>query len=156
MMFEAIEVINKLFTGEVVRHEGKYFTLERAKLYTRPRDDQRVPIYVATAGPVNAKKTGKFADGMITVGAADEKMEHDLGQVRGGRAARSARTERRPEAPPDPHLVGADRGGGDRERARRVAQRRHGLLPEAGHQEPRGLRRASPSSSGRRTSRTAS
>ena len=32
------------------------------------------PVYVATAGPVNAKKTGKFADGMITVGAADEKI----------------------------------------------------------------------------------
>ena len=34
-----------------------------------------MPIYVATAGPVNAKRTGKFADGMITVGAADEKIE---------------------------------------------------------------------------------
>ncbi len=74
MMFEAVEIINKLFTGNVVRHKGEYFTLERAKLYTRPPDDQRVPIYVATAGPVNAKKTGKFADGIITVGAADDKM----------------------------------------------------------------------------------
>ena len=72
MMFESVEIINKLFTGEVVRHDGKYFTLERAKLYTRP--ETPVPIYVATAGPVNAKKTGKFADGIITVGAADEKM----------------------------------------------------------------------------------
>ena len=72
MLFEAIEVINKLFTGEVVRHDGKYFTLERAKLYTRP--ETPVPVYVATAGPVNAKKTGKFADGIITVGAADDKM----------------------------------------------------------------------------------
>ena len=72
MMFESIEIINKLFTGNVVRHKGEYFTLERAKLYTRP--DVPVPIYVATAGPVNAKKTGKFADGIITVGAADDKM----------------------------------------------------------------------------------
>jgi coenzyme F420-dependent glucose-6-phosphate dehydrogenase len=72
MMFEAIEIINKLFTGNVVRHKGTYFTLESAKLYTRP--EQRVPIYVATAGPVNAKRTGKYADGMITVGAADEKI----------------------------------------------------------------------------------
>ena len=32
-------------------------------------------VYVATAGPINAKKAGKFADGMITVGAADEKIE---------------------------------------------------------------------------------
>jgi len=86
MMFEAIEVITKLFTGEVVRHEGKYFTLERAKLYTRPPDDQRVPIYVATAGPVNAKKTGKFADGLITVGAADEKMGMIWGKFEEGRA----------------------------------------------------------------------
>lgn len=72
MMFEAIEVINKLFTGKVVKHQGTYFTLESAKLYTRP--EQPVPVYVATAGPVNAKRTGKYADGIITVGAADEKI----------------------------------------------------------------------------------
>jgi G6PDH family F420-dependent oxidoreductase len=72
MMFEAIEMISKLFSGDVVRHHGKHFTLESARLYTRP--EERVPIYVATAGPVNAKKTGKYADGMITVGAADEKI----------------------------------------------------------------------------------
>jgi G6PDH family F420-dependent oxidoreductase len=74
MMFEAIEVISKLFSGAVVKHRGEHFTLESAKLYTRPPDEARVPVYVATAGPVNAKKTGKFADGMITVGAADEKI----------------------------------------------------------------------------------
>jgi G6PDH family F420-dependent oxidoreductase len=72
MLFEAIEVINKLFSGKVTRHRGDHFTLESAKLYTRP--ETPVPIYVATAGPVNAKRTGKFADGMITVGAADEKI----------------------------------------------------------------------------------
>jgi coenzyme F420-dependent glucose-6-phosphate dehydrogenase len=72
MLFEAIEVINKLFSGKVVRHTGTYFTLESAKLYTRP--EQPVPIYVATAGPLNAKRTGKYADGLITVGAADEKI----------------------------------------------------------------------------------
>ena len=72
MMFEAIEIINKLFTGNVVKHRGEHFKLESAKLYTRP--ETPVPIYVATAGPVNAKRTGKFADGMITVGAADEKI----------------------------------------------------------------------------------
>ena len=72
MLFEAIEVISKLFSGEVVKHDGEYFTLESAKLYTRP--EKPVPIYVATAGPMNAKRTGRHADGMITVGAADEKI----------------------------------------------------------------------------------
>ena len=84
MLFEAIEVINKLFTGDVVRHKGEHFTLESARLFTRPQDP--VPIYVATAGPVNAKKTGKFADGLITVGAADEKMERIWGKFEEGRA----------------------------------------------------------------------
>jgi coenzyme F420-dependent glucose-6-phosphate dehydrogenase len=74
MLFESIEIINKLFTGKVVKHKGDFFTLESARLYTIPPEDQRVPVYVATAGPVNAKRTGKFADGIITVGAADEKI----------------------------------------------------------------------------------
>jgi len=75
MLFEAIEVITKLFSGNVVKHDGEYFTLESAKLYTRP--EKPVPIYVATSGPMNAKRTGRHADGMITVGAADEKI-HSL------------------------------------------------------------------------------
>jgi coenzyme F420-dependent glucose-6-phosphate dehydrogenase len=74
MMFESIEIINKLFTGKVVKHRGEHFTLESARLYTIPPEEHRVPVYVATAGPINAKKTGKFADGIITVGAADEKI----------------------------------------------------------------------------------
>ncbi len=72
MLFEAIEVINRLFGGEVVRHRGEHFRLESLRLYTRP--ETPVPVYVATAGPINAKKTGRLADGMITVGAADEKI----------------------------------------------------------------------------------
>jgi len=75
-MFEAIEVINKLFTaslaGNDVKHEGRFFKLETTRLWTMPA--MPPPILVATAGPVNAKKTGKFADGMITVGAPLEKI----------------------------------------------------------------------------------
>lgn len=71
-LMESIEIINKLFTGKVVKHDGEYFTLESARLYTLP--EERVPVYVATAGPLNAKRTGKYADGIITVGAADEKI----------------------------------------------------------------------------------
>jgi G6PDH family F420-dependent oxidoreductase len=93
MLFEAIEIINKLFTGEVVRHSGEYFTLESAKLYTRP--DRPVPIYIATAGPINAKRTGRLADGMITVGAADEKIQMLWGKFAEG-ALQSGR---------DPHTM---------------------------------------------------
>ena len=57
-----------------------------------------MPVYVATAGPLNAKRTGKFADGIITVGAADEKIEMLWDKFRGGRA-RSRQGPRRHEDP---------------------------------------------------------
>jgi len=72
-MFEAIEVIRKLFSGKDVKHEGKYFKLETTRLWTLPA--QTPPIYVATAGPVTAKKTGALCDGIITVGAPEEKID---------------------------------------------------------------------------------
>ena len=43
MMFESIEIINKLFTGKVVKHKGEYFTLESARLYTIP-DEPRAGL----------------------------------------------------------------------------------------------------------------
>jgi coenzyme F420-dependent glucose-6-phosphate dehydrogenase len=76
MMFEAIEVIKKLFTaslaGKDVKHSGTYFKLESTRLWTMPE----VPpeILVATAGPVTAKRAGKAVDGLITVGAPLEKI----------------------------------------------------------------------------------
>ncbi len=75
-MFEAIEVVKKLFdaslAGKDVKHEGRFFKLESTRLWTMP--DTAPPVLVATAGPINAKKTGRFADGIITVGAPLEKI----------------------------------------------------------------------------------
>jgi G6PDH family F420-dependent oxidoreductase len=75
-MFEAIEIIGKLFTasaaGRDTKHSGQYYQLESTRLWTMPE----VPpeILVATAGPVTAKRAGKHADGLITVGAPLEKI----------------------------------------------------------------------------------
>ncbi|HMO11910.1 MAG TPA: TIGR03557 family F420-dependent LLM class oxidoreductase, partial [Actinotalea sp.] len=75
-LFEAIEVITKLFAGsragKDVKHSGEYYTLESTRLWTMP--DTAPEIYVATAGPVTAKRTGRHADGLITVGAPVEKI----------------------------------------------------------------------------------
>ena len=70
---ESIEIIKQLFTGKVVKYSSEHFNVESAKLYTLP--EQPCPIYVATAGPINAQRTGKTCDGLITVGAADEKLK---------------------------------------------------------------------------------
>ncbi|MDQ3693146.1 MAG: TIGR03557 family F420-dependent LLM class oxidoreductase [Chloroflexota bacterium] len=72
-LMESIEIITKLFTGKKIKHRGEHFNVESARLYTMPETPP--PIYVATSGPIMAFRTGKFTDGLITVGAADEKLK---------------------------------------------------------------------------------
>jgi coenzyme F420-dependent glucose-6-phosphate dehydrogenase len=74
ILMESIEVIRKLFSGKIVKYSGEHITLESARLYTMPETPP--PIYVATAGPIMSKRTGRLCDGIITVGAADEKIKN--------------------------------------------------------------------------------
>lgn len=71
-MWEAIEVIQKLFTGTDVKHRGEFFRMETMRLWTMP--DEPPPIYVATAGPITAKRAGRTVDGIITPGAPLDKV----------------------------------------------------------------------------------
>jgi coenzyme F420-dependent glucose-6-phosphate dehydrogenase len=75
-MFEAVDVIKKLFTaslaGRDAKHSGQHFKLESTRLWTMP--ETAPPILVATAGPVTAKRAGRTVDGLITVGAPVEKI----------------------------------------------------------------------------------
>ncbi len=75
-MFEAIDIISKLFAGSLagkdVKHAGEFYRLESTRLWTMP--EVAPPIYVATAGPVTARRAGRHADGLITVGAPVEKV----------------------------------------------------------------------------------
>ncbi len=70
---ESVEIIQKLFTGKVVKYKSEHFNVESARIYTLP--DSPPPIYIATAGPIQAYRTGKMVDGLILVGAADEKLK---------------------------------------------------------------------------------
>lgn len=81
-LVECIEIIQRLFTGKTIKHQGKHFRVESAKLYTLP--DAPPPIYVATSGPIMAGRTGKLADGIITVGAADEKIANLMSRFEKG------------------------------------------------------------------------
>jgi coenzyme F420-dependent glucose-6-phosphate dehydrogenase len=76
-MFEAIDVIKKLFSasiaGKDVKHSGPFYKLESTRLWTMPKVAPE--ILVATAGPVTAKRAGKTVDGLITVGAPLEKID---------------------------------------------------------------------------------
>ncbi|MEZ4499349.1 MAG: LLM class flavin-dependent oxidoreductase [Thermomicrobiales bacterium] len=49
---ESIEIIQKLFTGKVVKYRSEHFNVESARIYTMPATPP--PIYVATAGPIQS------------------------------------------------------------------------------------------------------
>lgn len=97
-MFEAIDIISKLFrasiAGKDVKHSGEFFTMESTRLWTMP--EVAPQILVATAGPVTAKRTGRIADGLITVGAPIEKVQSLLARFEEG--AREANKD--PDAMP--------------------------------------------------------
>ena len=85
-MFEALEIISKLFTasiaGKDVKHSGQFYKLESTRLWTMP--EVAPEILVATAGPVTAKRAGRHADGLITVGAPLEKISMLFGKFDDG------------------------------------------------------------------------
>jgi G6PDH family F420-dependent oxidoreductase len=64
MLEEAVGVIRALFTGERVDHHGPHYTVEDARLYTRP--DEPVPIYVSGFGPKAIEVAARIGDGFIT------------------------------------------------------------------------------------------
>jgi coenzyme F420-dependent glucose-6-phosphate dehydrogenase len=69
-MEEALQLIHRLFDGERVDHEGRYFSTKGAVLHTR--GERRPPIYVSAFGPKAAAVAGRYGDGLWTL--ADPEM----------------------------------------------------------------------------------
>jgi coenzyme F420-dependent glucose-6-phosphate dehydrogenase len=66
---EALVLILRLFDGERVDHDGRFFRTKGAFLHTRPR--RRPPIYVAAFKPGVARLAGRYADGLLTAADPD-------------------------------------------------------------------------------------
>jgi G6PDH family F420-dependent oxidoreductase len=65
MLEEAVALIRELFTGSLVTHDGDYYSLHTARLYTLP--EQPPPIMVAASGPKAAEVAGRIGDGLVSV-----------------------------------------------------------------------------------------
>ena len=73
MLEEAIEAIRELWTGKLVSHRGKHYTIENARLYTLP--DEPPPLVVAAAGPNAAELAGRMGEGLVGVSPQAEVVE---------------------------------------------------------------------------------
>jgi G6PDH family F420-dependent oxidoreductase len=84
MLEEAVDVIRQLFTGEVVRHEGRHYTVDTARLYTLP--DEPPPIYISGFGPVATDLAARIGDGYITT-SPDRDLLQRFRDASGGKPA---------------------------------------------------------------------
>jgi coenzyme F420-dependent glucose-6-phosphate dehydrogenase len=114
MLEEATDVIRRLWKGKTVTHEGTHFTVERARLFSRP--DTPPPIVVAAGGNKTAELAGRIGDAMLGV-------EADPGIVDAFEATAGARKPRLAQL----HVCWAE----SEEQARRVAHEcwPNGALP---------------------------
>ncbi len=75
MTVEAVEVMQKLWESkEPVSFKGKYYTFDKAFLYTKP--DDKVPLYFSGMGPKGAQLAGKHADHLMTVSAPPSVLKN--------------------------------------------------------------------------------
>jgi G6PDH family F420-dependent oxidoreductase len=82
MLAEAIEVIRKLWTGDLVDHRGDYYQVDNARIYSLP--DPLPPIYIAASGQKSAEMAGKLGDGLISTGPDKEIVQTFKGEGNNG------------------------------------------------------------------------
>jgi G6PDH family F420-dependent oxidoreductase len=73
MLEEAIQVMRALWEGDDTSHRGRYYTVENARIYTRPQ--QPVPIFVAASGEQAAELAGRRGDGLVSTAPNTEVVQ---------------------------------------------------------------------------------
>ncbi|MCK9485356.1 MAG: TIGR03557 family F420-dependent LLM class oxidoreductase [Dehalococcoidia bacterium] len=77
MLEEAIEVIRMLWQGGRHSHEGAYYSVEDARLYSLP--EEMPPILVGASGQKSAALAGRAGDGLISTAPNPETVQSFTG-----------------------------------------------------------------------------
>lgn len=110
---EALEIIRRLWTGDVVTHAGPYYTVHNAKLWSLPQAPP--PILVSGFGPEATALAARIGDGWITTSPDAEGMKvyrdaGGKGVTQGGLKICYAETEQ--EAAKTAHRLWGHEGAG--------------------------------------------
>src|SRR4051794_24526183 len=73
MLEESIEIIRELWNGGFVKHEGRHYVVENARIYSLP--DSPPPVYISGFGPKSIKLAASVGDGYCTVGPDKDAVE---------------------------------------------------------------------------------
>ena len=84
MLEESVELMRKLWTGEIVTTEGKHYKVDHARIYNLPETPPEV--YISGFGPKATDLAAKIGDGYINV-APDAEMVQRFKEKSGGKPA---------------------------------------------------------------------
>ncbi|WP_431929242.1 LLM class F420-dependent oxidoreductase [Nonomuraea jabiensis] len=73
MLEEAIEVMRRLWNGELTTHRGTHYSVDNARLYTLP--DRPPPVYISGFGEKSVRLAGRIGDGYICTGPAADLVK---------------------------------------------------------------------------------
>jgi G6PDH family F420-dependent oxidoreductase len=73
MLAEAIEVIRKLWTGDLISHEGEHYVVDRARIYSLP--EAPPPILVSAFREKALQLAAEHGDGFVTTKPDGESRE---------------------------------------------------------------------------------
>jgi G6PDH family F420-dependent oxidoreductase len=73
MLEEAVEVMRALWSGEVVTHHGRHYTVENARLYSLPSSPS--PVFVSGFGPKATKLAARIGDGYVNTSPDRDLLE---------------------------------------------------------------------------------
>src|SRR3954453_1277676 len=63
MLEEAVDLMRRLWSGEVVTVRGEHYDIDTARIYTLP--DEPVPVYVSAFGPKALDVAARIGDGFV-------------------------------------------------------------------------------------------
>ena len=83
-MHEMIEVLRKLWTGEMVEHHGRFYDF--ARLQMSPGVGERIPILSGGVSEAALRRVGRLSDGWISEIHTTEQLREIVGRLRRLRA----------------------------------------------------------------------
>jgi len=87
-MEECIHLVKRLWTEEVVDHDGRFYRMTGARVSPKPVQRPHPPVWIAANAPRTLKITGRLADGWLPITIPLKMFAEEAGVIRD--AARQA------------------------------------------------------------------
>ena len=75
---EAVAILDDALRGHTVNHDGIHYTLRDARFAPAPTQLPRPPLWVAAEATRSLRLAARYADGVVTLGALDRRMDESL------------------------------------------------------------------------------